>query len=168
MVDFHEANRRRWDHAASNYKERCGDGWRRCLDDPTLGLPGNILPLLESFVGSLSGKRVCVLASGDNWAAFVLAGLSAYVTSVDFSQEQLNIAAERAIGLGLDIEFIQADVTKLTPIKANQFDFACSTNGVMVWIATPEKYYTEVYRILKPDGVFISYDIHPFQRPWND
>jgi len=168
MVDFHEANRIRWEHAASNYKVRRGDGWRRCLDDPTLGLEGNTLQLIDRFVGSLSGKRVCVLASGDNWAAFALAGLGAHVTSVDFSQEQLNVAAARAEELGLSIEFIQADITKLTPIKANQFDFACSIRGVMVWIASLEKYYTEVFRILKPNGVFILYDIHPFGRPWND
>ncbi len=168
MVDFHEANRIRWEHAASRYEDWRGDGWRRCLDEPTLGLERNTLQLIDRFVGSLSGKRVCVLASGDNYSAFALAGLGAHVTSVDFSQEQLNIATERAKELGLEIEFIQADVTEPTPIKANQFDFVCSTNGVMVWIATPRKYYTEVYRILKPNGVFISYDIHPFQRPWND
>ena len=168
MVDFHEANRRRWEHDASRYKDKRGDDWRRCLDDPTLGLERNTLQVIDRFVGSLSGKRVCVLASGDNYSAFTLAGLGAHVTSVDFSQEQLSIAAERAKELGLNIEFIQADVTAPTPIKANQFDFVCSTNGVMVWIATPEKYYTEGYRILKPNGVFISYDIHPFQRPWNN
>lgn len=168
MTDFHEANRIRWEHAASRYEDWRGDDWRRCPDEPTLGLEGNTLQLIDRFVGSLSGKRACVLASGDNYAAFALAGLGAQVTSVDFSQEQLNIAAGRAKELGLEIEFIQADVTELTSIKANRFDFVCSIRGVMVWIATPGKYYAEVYRILKPDGVFISYDIHPFQRPWND
>ena len=168
MTDFHEANRIRWEHAASRYEDWRGDDWRRCLDEPTLGLEGNTLQLIDRFVGSLSGKRACVLASGDNYAAFALAGLGAQVTSVDFSQEQLNIAAGRAKELGLEIEFIQADVTELTSIKANRFDFVCSIRGVMVWIATPGQYYAEVHRILKPDGVFISYDIHPFQRPWND
>ena len=168
MTDFHEANRVRWEHAASRYEDWRGDDWRRCLDESTLGLEGNTLQLIDRFVGNLSGKRACVLASGDNYAAFALAGLGAQVTSVDFSQEQLNIAAGRAKELGLEIEFIQADVTELTSIKANRFDFVCSIRGVMVWIATPGKYYAEVYRILKPDGVFISYDIHPFQRPWND
>jgi len=168
MVDFHEANRIRWEHAAPSYKNRRGDGWRKCLDDPTIGLEGNTLQLIDRFVGNLFGKRACVLASGDNWAAFALAGLGAHVTSVDFSQEQLNIAAIRSKELGLTIEFIQADITELTSIKANQFDFACSIRGVMVWIASLEKYYSEVFRILKPNGVFILYDIHPFGRPWND
>jgi hypothetical protein len=38
----------------------------------------------------------------------------------------------------------------------------------MVWIARLERFYSEVYRILKPKGVFVSRDIHPFGRPWND
>ena len=61
MVDFHEANRIRWEHAAPRYEDWRGDSWRRCLDDPTLGLEGKTLQLIDRFVGSLSGKRACVL-----------------------------------------------------------------------------------------------------------
>jgi SAM-dependent methyltransferase len=157
-----------WEHHAARWKIRRNDDWRRCVTDPSVGLERNTLELIDRFVGALAGKRVCVLGSGDNYAVFVLAGMGAQVTSVDFSEHQLQIAAERADELGLDIEFQQADITELDAIEANTYDFVLSTNGVMVWIATPEQYYAQVQRILKPGGVFLSYDIHPFQRPWSN
>ncbi len=168
MVDIHEANRRMWERHATRWKTRREDDWRRCVTDPTVGLERNSLELIDRFVGALTERKVCVLGSGDNYAVFALAGMGAQVTSVDFSEQQLQIAAERATELGLDIEFLQADITELDSIESNTFDFVCSTNGVMVWIATPEKYYGQVQRILQPGGVFMSYDIHPFQRPWSN
>jgi SAM-dependent methyltransferase len=168
MNRMHEANRKRWDLAAPRYKVRCEAEWRRCHLDPSLGFERGSLALLQKYVGDLSDKSACVLGSGDNYAAFALAGLGAQVTSVDISQEQLNIAAERAAQLGVDVHFVQGDVTALPGLADNSFDFACSTNGVMIWITDPKAYYSEACRLLKPGGIFLSYDIHPFQRPWND
>lgn len=168
MNKMHEANRRRWDLAAPRYQAWRDVGWRRCHIDPSLGFERGSLQLLKQYVGDLSGKMVCVLGSGDNYAAFALTGLGADVTSVDISQEQLNVAAERAAQLGLNIHFVRGDLTNLPILEDDEFDFACSTNGVMVWIADLKGYYSEACRILKPGGIFMSYDIHPFQRPWND
>jgi SAM-dependent methyltransferase len=166
---MHQANRRRWDLAASHYGVRRGDGWRRCLADPSLGFERGSLQLLRQYVGQdLAGKTACVLGSGDNYAVFALAGMGAQVTSVDISQAQLDVAAQRAAELGVEVTFVQGDVADLPTLADGAFDFVCSTNGVMMWITEPAAYYAEVQRILKPGGVFLSYDIHPFQRPWND
>jgi SAM-dependent methyltransferase len=168
MNRMHEANRQRWDLAADRYRTFREAGWRRCLTDPSLGFERGSLALLQQYVGDLSGKSACVLGSGDNYAAFALAGLGADVTSVDISQGQLDVAAERAAQLGIDIHFVRGDVTDLPTLADEPFHFVCSTNGVMIWITDPKAYYSEACRILKPGGIFLSYDIHPFQRPWND
>jgi SAM-dependent methyltransferase len=170
MNRMHEANRRSWDLAAPGWKAKrdADGGWQRCHIDPALGFERGSLGLLRRYVGDLSGKKACVLGSGDNYAAFALAGLGADVTSVDISQAQLDVAARRADQLGLDVHFVRGDITALPALADNTFDFACSTNGVMVWITDPKGYYSEACRILKPGGIFLSYDIHPFQRPWND
>jgi SAM-dependent methyltransferase len=168
MNKMHEANRQRWDLAAPRYKVRREAEWRRCHLDPSLGFERGSLALLHRYMGDLSGKSACVLGSGDNYAAFALAGLGADVTSVDISQEQLSVAAERATQLGLDIHFVQGDITALPSLADDSFDLACSTNGVMIWITDPKAYYSEACRLLKRGGIFMSYDIHPFQRPWND
>jgi SAM-dependent methyltransferase len=169
LNEMHQANRRRWDLASPHYSVRYADGWRKCLADPSQGFERGSLQLLRRYVGQgLAGKAACVLGSGDNYAVFALAGMGARVTSVDISRAQLDVAAERATELGVEVTFVQGDITDLPMLADDTFDFVCSTNGVMVWIVAPAAYYAEAHRILKPGGIFLSYDIHPFQRPWND
>jgi len=43
-----------------------------------------------------------------------------------------------------------------------------STNGFFVWISDPAAVFKAAHAVLKPGGVYVSYDIHPFQRPWAD
>jgi len=81
--------------------------------------------MISEFVGDLHGKRVCVIGSGDNYAAFALAGLGATVTSTDISEQQLEVAAHRAHILGLDIHFIRCDAADLAPASAVGFDLVC-------------------------------------------
>jgi SAM-dependent methyltransferase len=169
LNEMHQANRKRWDLASPHYSAWRDDGWCQCLADPSLGFERGSLRLLRQYVGrDLAGKTACVLGSGDNYAVFTLAGMGAQVTSVDISQAQLDVAAGRAAELGVEVTFVQGDVAYLPMLADDAFDFVCSTNGVMVWIADPAAYYAEVQRFLKPGGIFLSYDIHPFQRPWSD
>ena len=78
-----------------------------------------------------------MVGSGDNYAAFALAGMGARVTSTDISAQQLAVARKRAEQLGLDIAFVQADATILEGIGEGEFDLVCSSNGFFVWIAEP-------------------------------
>ena len=111
---------------------------------------------------------MCVIGSGDNYAAFALAGMGAIVTSTDISEKQLNVAADRAAELELSIEFHRADAADLAPVGIAEFDLVCSTTGFFVWIADPRRVFSAVHAALKPGGYYIFYDIHPFMRPWKD
>ncbi len=168
MNEIHEANRRYWDSAASSWRElRDKDQlWQKCPQQPALAFDGGALDVIREFLGDLAGKRVCVIGSGDNYAAFAFAGMGAIVTSTDISQEQLRIAAHRAQDLGLDIRFVRADAADLKCVDGTEFDLVCSTNGFFVWIAELGRVFSAVYRILKPGGYYILYDVHPFLRPW--
>ena len=117
MLPEHEANRRYWDAQASRWRElRDRDGlWTRCAAEPDLAFEGEALAMIRRYGGDLTGKRACVIGSGDNYAAFALAGLGARVTSTDISQGQLDVARDRAEALGLDIDFIRADAAALAP-----------------------------------------------------
>ena len=79
-------------------------------------------------------SSACVIGSGDNYAAFALAGLGAAVTAVDISEEQLNVARERARQLELSMSFVRADAADLSDLPDASFDLVCSTNGFYVWI----------------------------------
>ena len=86
-----------------------------------LGFAGGALGLIREVAGNISGKDVCVIGSGDNYAAFALAGMGANVTSIDISEQQLEVAARRAEQLGLYIAFVQADAADLKSIGDEGF-----------------------------------------------
>ncbi len=197
---MHEANRRGWDAASA--------GWQSEIDARVdwRSIPDNIHFALDDvelkYLGDVSGRSACVLGSGDNLVAFALAGAGARVTSVDISQTQLDIAAERAVELGLEIRFLQADVTDLgglaipggpgdpgvpsgsggpndpgspggpgSPDGSDGlldagFDIVYTGGHVAVWVSDLKRYYAEGIRILKPGGLFMVNEYHPFRRLW--
>ena len=170
MNKIHDSNRRHWNKASDWWEKlRDEDGlWQRCPDEPALGFAGHALKMIREVAGNLPGKDVCVIGSGDNYAAFALSGLKAKVTSIDISERQLQVASRRAQQLDLPITFVQADAANLEPIQDAAFDLACSSNGFFVWIADLQAVFQEIFRILRPGGYYIFYDIHPFQRPWKE
>lgn len=166
MNEMHEANRKAWD-AVSPYWQKKVDAskakeWRKCHLNPTIALNEKEL----EYLGDVSNKTVCVLGSGDNLVVFALAGLGAKVVSVDISQVQLEIAAKRADELRLEISFVRADVTDLFALADETFDIVYTGGHVAVWVSDLEKYYSEATRILKPKGVFLVNEYHPFRRIW--
>ncbi len=164
MNKWHRANQRGWDAVSPGWQAGVDakGKWRRCHIDPGLAFRREEL----EYLGAVSEKDVCVLGSGDNLAVFALAGMGARVTSVDISQVQLDIAAERAGELGLDVSFVRADVTNLSSIGDGRFDLVYTGGHVAVWISDLSKYYSEASRILKPGGLLIVNEYHPFRRIW--
>jgi SAM-dependent methyltransferase len=167
---MHKANQRYWDHLAGDWRElRDRDQlWRVIPHQPELAFDGEALAMIRQFVGDLQGKKACVVGSGDNYVAFALAGMGASVTSTDISSQQLETARQRADQLGLAISFLQADAANLEKIEAEAYDLVCSSNGFFVWITQPGVVFNQIFRVLKPGGFYIFYDVHPFQRPWKD
>ena len=170
---MHEANRRGWDALSAQ--------WQAEIDARVdwLSIPDNIHLVLDDvelkYLGDVSGRSVCVLGSGDNLVAFALAAAGARVTSVDISQTQLDIAAGRADELGLSIRFLRADVTDLGELgelcgprgqSEGGFDIVYTGGHVAVWVSDLKRYYGEGCRILKPGGLFMVNEYHPFRRLW--
>lgn len=167
---MHEANRRGWDAVSAGWQAKIDAkvDWRSIPDNVHLAMDDIEL----KYLGDVSGLSVCVLGSGDNLAAFALAGAGARVTSVDISEVQLKIAAERADELGLAIDFHRADVTDLGCLGGPGglpdagFDIVYTGGHVAVWVSDLKRYYGEGCRILKPGGLFMVNEYHPFRRLW--
>jgi SAM-dependent methyltransferase len=170
MNETHERNRRKWNRDSEGWKAlRDRDGlWRRCPEEPDLAFEGQALQFIRDRAGDLAGRDVCAIGSGDNYAAFALAGLGAKVTSTDISEKQLEVASGRAKELGLDMTFVRADAAGLRPLVDSSFDLVCSSNGFYVWISDVMAVFGAVHRVLRPGGHYVFYDIHPFQRPWKE
>lgn len=160
----HDANKVRWNASANNWALAADSRgiWKECHKDPSLVFSEQLLPHFKE----LKDKKVCVLGSGDNEAVFAFAGMGAKVTSVDISQKQLDVAAERAKILNLEIDFIQQDVAKLNKLEDESFDLVYTGGHVAVWVSDLNAYYSESSRILKKGGHFIVDEYHPFRRVW--
>lgn len=191
---MHEANRRGWDAAADQWQAGIDArvAWRNIPGDIRIALDDVEL----KHLGDLAGRSACVLGSGDNLVAFALAAAGARVTSVDISQAQLDIAAGRAEELGLSIVFHRADVTELGSLSGPDgpadlsdssgssdisgpsgpfdpdeppgggFDIVYTGGHVAVWVSDLKRCYGEAIRILKPGGLFMVNEYHPFRRIW--
>ena len=166
MNKMHESNRACWNEWAQWWGKRADEkgNWKRCHRDPALVF----CPDEMAFLSDVRGKDVCVLGSGDNEAVFALAGLGARVTSVDISEGQLAIAAERARILGLSVSFVRADVTHLEGLEAGRFDLAYTGGHVSVWVSDITRYYAEAARILRQGGLLIINEYHPVRQMWLD
>jgi ubiquinone/menaquinone biosynthesis C-methylase UbiE len=166
MMNPHEANRAFWDASTWWWKEKEDKRghWMKAHKDPSLVLSPAEMPFLKD----VDGNDVCVLGSGDNEVAFAVAGLGGQVTSVDFSERRLHVALERARTLGLQLSFLQADVTNLSALRDNSFDLVYTGGHMSVWVADIQKYYAEAVRILKPNRLFVVNEYHPIRRMWLD
>jgi ubiquinone/menaquinone biosynthesis C-methylase UbiE len=165
MADpFHEANRRRWDAGSASWAYRADTRgiWKKCHRDPSLALHSAEL----KWLGDVAGKSVAVLGSGDNQVVFALAGMGAKVTSVDISEQQIEVARNRAGSLGLQVEFVRADVVDLSGFSDGTFDVVYTGGHVAVWVSDLQRYYGEAARILRPHGLLIVSEYHPFRRAW--
>ena len=162
MNRFHRANRDRWNLASIAYA---------AMHDPrgTWRQPEKVFLERElDLIGQIQGRQVCVLGSGDNLAVFAFSGMGARVTSVDISSAQLAVARDRAGELGLEVEFVEADVTDLSGLESGRFDLVYTADHVGVWVSDLRAFYREAIRILRPGGLFLVTEYHPFRRIWKD
>jgi ubiquinone/menaquinone biosynthesis C-methylase UbiE len=136
--------------------------WRKAHRNPSLALHAAELAWLRD----VAGKKMAVLDSGDNQVVFALAGMGTAVTSVDISEQQIEVARSRAASLGLQVDFVRADVVELSVLGDATFDTVYTGGHVAVWVADLRRYYGEAARILKPEGLLIVNEYHPFRRIW--
>jgi len=107
----------------------------------------------RNIFGDLSGKTALDFGSGAGRTAQLLASIGAEkIVGVDHNQSMIDQATKTK---GEKVEFIKIDET--IPFGANTFDAALSAH-VFVEVSTIEEMrqiVTEVYRVLKPGGVFV-------------
>lgn len=138
----------------------------KTIQDPMWVFPSPVRNMLNCAFNSLEGKRILVPSSGNNVAVFAFHLLGAKVTSSDIAENQLKNAKRIADSHGWDIEFICDDSMRLFNIKENEYDLVYTSNGVHVWIYDLPGMYQSFNRVLKRDGKYIMFEVHPFNRPF--
>lgn len=81
------------------------------------------------------------------------------VTGIDLTEEYCQVAAMLTAKVGLEerIDYRQGDATNL-PFEDNQFDVVW-TEHVAMNIPDKQRFYSEMYRVLKPGGTLAIYDV---------
>jgi SAM-dependent methyltransferase len=106
-------------------------------------------------------------------ARFMADEYGCLTTGIDITSEYIRTAIllSELTGLGDRTRFVQGDALSL-PFEDSSFDIVW-TQHVQMNIEEKERFYSEIYRVLKPGGKFIYYDIFSlnnqplhFPLPW--
>lgn len=115
---------------------------------------------LAKAAGLRSTMRVLDIGSGIGGTSRYLAKeFGCRVTGVDLTNEYCQVAALLTAKVGLDelVDYRQGDATNL-PFEDNEFDVVW-TEHVAMNIPDKHRFYSEIYRVLKPGGTLAIYDV---------
>jgi SAM-dependent methyltransferase len=115
---------------------------------------------LAQAAGLGSTNRVLDIGSGIGGTSRCLAKeFGCRVTGIDLTDEYCQVASMLTAKVGLDelIDYRQGDATNL-PFEDNEFDVVWTAHVAMN-IPDKRQLYSEMYRVLKPGGTLVIYDV---------
>ena len=112
------------------------------------------------LLGELRGKDVLEIGCGGGQCAIAFALRGARAVGLDISEVQLKFARALAAENGVEVTFQQHDVSDLTPIADTSQDIVFSAFALQ-FIENKARVFHEVYRVLRPGGVFAFSLQHP-------
>ncbi|MEO0074158.1 MAG: class I SAM-dependent methyltransferase [candidate division WOR-3 bacterium] len=147
--------------------------WERNPDDKDIWRRVAVMPSLalnraeQEFLGTVAGKRLAVLTAADGTAPIALAAMGAQVTVIDPTHGALDVLVVHAQLVGLELQYLRADLTDLCSIQTGTFDiaYAAQASGL---VADLTRYYQCVNRILVSGGRLIVNEYHPVRRIWKN
>lgn len=157
------SNRDAWNESARHHKDSADwhEQWAAvahadftCLDDTLTGVLTEV---------GIDGKDVVQLGCNNGRECLSLFALGArHVTGVDQSAAFLGQARELAARSPHAPEFIESDIHHLPAQLKGRFDVALITIGVLNWMPDIAGFFRHVAQTLKPGGVLVVYETHPF------
>jgi len=153
-------NRAHWDALASAH----GEGQDSYYDTEALVAGADTLREAEQAgvreaVGAVAGLDVLHLQCHIGFDSISLARRGARVVGADFSPASLEKARALARRCEVDVEFVEADATKLQ--VHNRFDLVYATIGVINWIEDLRAWMRSAASALRGGGRLLLVDIHP-------
>jgi SAM-dependent methyltransferase len=116
---------------------------------------------VREAVGAVAGLDVLHLQCHIGFDAISLARRGARVVGADFSPASLEKARALARRCEVDVEFVEADATRLPAELHNRFDLVYATIGVICWIDDLRAWMRSAAAALRGGGRLLLVDIHP-------
>lgn len=164
VTDFEArvASRHWWDSDADDYlAEHIGD----LGEVDFLWCPEGLRERDAHLLGNpkqLRDKRILEVGCGSAPVARWLAAQGALPVGIDLSGGMLRHALEANQRSGIDVPLVQADAETL-PFAGESFDLAVSSFGAIAFVAHPESVMREVFRVLRPGGLWVFSTNHPIR-----
>ena len=124
--------------------------------------PVKMLSSLKDQFVEVKGKKILNIMGSNGIKGIALAVLGAYVTIVDFSEENKRYALEVAESAKVTINYIQSDILKIKDyVENNTFNIVFAEMGILHYFTDLQPFMSIVYDVLKDNGKFIIKDFHP-------
>jgi ubiquinone biosynthesis O-methyltransferase len=105
------------------------------------------------LAGDLHGKRLLDLGCGDGTYSIAASKKGARVTGLDISESMLAAAKQRAMAMGVSVEWSRASAEAI-PCVSDTFDIVLAVT-ILCFVREPEQVIREVHRALRPGGAFV-------------
>ena len=116
-------------------------------------------PMLE-MLGRVNGMKVLDVGSGNGYLSRKLAKAGAAMTGVELADRILKIATEREAKERLGIRYLHGSVSSMDLLPDSHFDKAIS-NYVLMDVQDYKGALSEVFRVLRPGGLYVVVISHP-------
>ena len=122
----------------------------------------SLRPFELEEVGPVEGRTLVHLQCHFGQDTLSWARRGATVTGLDFSGDAVAAARELAADIGIDAEFVEANVfDAVEALGGRQFDIVYTGLGALVWLPDMTRWASVAAALVKPGGVLYLAEFHP-------
>lgn len=119
-------------------------------------------------IGDVTGKELVHLQCHFGLDTLSWARAGAKVTGLDFSETAIAAAREIAAEIGVDAEFVVANVYDAANVLGRQYDIVYTGIGAICWLPDIAAWAKVMADLVKPGGEFYFVEFHPTEWIWDD
>ncbi len=120
------------------------------------------------LLGDVTKKKILHLQCHFGQDSISLSRMGAEVTGIDLSDAAIEAARNLAAQCGTDTKFVVSDVYDLPNNLDEKFDIVFTSYGTIGWLPDLSKWAKVIAHFLKPGGIFVMADFHPFIWMYDD
>lgn len=121
-----------------------------------------VRPFEVDELGDVAGKSLLHLQCHFGLDTLSWARLGARVTGLDFSGPAVEAASTLARAMGIDADFVQADLyDAVAALGGRTFDVVYTGKGAIIWLPDIRRWAETCAALLVPGGVFYLSEFHP-------